>query len=175
MAVLLIDMDEVVAGLLEYTVGLYNKDNGTNVDWKTLDDWHKNGDMLDQYFLKEGTFLHLPVIKHSQEVLKELSKRHDVFFATAAPTPHAAMEKKLWVEEHFPFIGQKKTIVTHDKYLLAGADLLLDDSPKFLPRFPNIRVCMDMNYNRDVECDHRVLGWRHFNTLVENLEYKGLL
>lgn len=175
MAVLLIDLDEVCAGLLEYSTNLYNLDNGTNLDWRVFDDWHGNGEMLKQYFTAEGTFLRLPVIKDSQAVLKDLADYYDIYFVTAAPTPHSAMEKKIWVDEHFPFIGQKKTIITHHKYLLSGGDLLLDDSPVYLSKFPNIRVCMDMPYNQHTECEHRVKDWKSFATLIENLEYRGHL
>ncbi|ALA07250.1 putative 5'-3'-deoxyribosencleotidase [Brevibacillus phage SecTim467] len=178
MAILLVDMDEVVADLLGYVIHLHEVETGERLDPKTLTDWNKNREVLGTYFKREGIYWKLDVTKDSQTVLRDLSVNHRIFFVTAAPTPSSAMEKKMWVDRHFPWIGQKNVITTFDKYLIRG-DLLLDDSPEFNPNFLPIRVCMDAPHNKHLEkgrdLDYRVTNFMEFLKLIEQLEVKGLL
>jgi 5'-nucleotidase len=178
LAILLIDMDEVVADCLGYVLKLHEDETGEKIPRDSLDDWDANGELLGHYFKREGLYRNLGVVKDAQMVLRELSINHRIFFVTAAPTPRSAMEKKEWVDEHFPWIGQKNVITTYDKYLIRG-DLLLDDSPTFLPVFPKTRVLMEQPHNsrlvEDREYDFKVRNFMQFLSVVQHLEYRGLL
>lgn len=178
MAILLIDMDEVVANLNGYAVYLHEAETGEAIDPASLDSWEKNGEVLRDYYLRGGIYRKLSVAAHAQGVLKDLSKNHRIFFVTAAPTPLSAYEKKAWVDEHFPFIGHMNVITTRDKDLIRG-DLLLDDSPAFLPQFPGTRVLMKQPHNRSMargkDFDAEVNGFVQFYALIKHLEVVGSL
>lgn len=167
-------MDEVVADLIGYSCFLHEVETGEKIDRNTLTDWEMNGRILRPYFHREGVYRKLDVIKDSQMVLRELSVNHRIFFVTAAPTPSSAMEKKMWVDEHFPWIGQKNVITTYNKELIRG-DLLFDDSPEFLPKFPGIQVCMDAPHNRHIDFPYRVKDWISFLKLIEFFESNGTI
>jgi 5'(3')-deoxyribonucleotidase len=54
-----------------------------------------------------------------------------LYIATAAPwgNPSAAMDKRLWIVEHFGDLFVKKMAITHLKNMLIG-DYLIDDRTK---------------------------------------------
>lgn len=53
---------------------------------------------------------------------------HDLYIASTPPwrQPKAWMDKRLWIDEHFPTL-RRKVVLTHHKNLLIG-DVLIDDS-----------------------------------------------
>ena len=65
----------------------------------------------------------------SKEAVQELlNMGHDIYIASTAPwgNPKAWMQKRLWIEKHFPALKRKVTL-THHKNLLIG-DVLIDDT-----------------------------------------------
>ncbi len=58
------------------------------------------------------------------------SPKYEVYFLSTAPwnNPSAWTDKRLWVEEHFGDIVNRKLILTHRKDLIRG-DILIDDRP----------------------------------------------
>lgn len=176
--VLGIDMDDVTAKLNEKALELYNIDNGSKI--LTMDDlhcWDANWDILSKYYMKEGIYESLEVEEGSQDVLRRLSEDFHVLFVTASPSIEATREKMLWVDRHFPFVGHQNVIATRYKYLV-NADVLFDDSPSFLPKFPGVRVLMDRVHNQTLteqDFDYRVTNWYDFEDLVLDLNKENLL
>ncbi len=178
MAILLIDLDDTVADLTGKVLDLYEEDTGIRLDPNKLTSWEENGRVFKDYYLQKGIYLELDVMPNAVEVLESLSKQHRIFFVTAAPTPESSCEKKQWVDKHFPFIGQMNVITTRDKYLING-DLLLDDSPIFLPSFKGIRVLVDKPHNSELEeavdFDEYVFDMGEFYSYVRRAVRRGKL
>ncbi|MFH1052217.1 MAG: hypothetical protein V1779_14960 [bacterium] len=79
----------------------------------------------------KGFFENMGPVPGAIKSVKKLNKYYNIYFLSTAPwgNPHSWMEKRLWIERHFPLIGYKKLILTHNKSLLIG-DYLLDDRTK---------------------------------------------
>tara|TARA_R110000824_G_scaffold149243_1_gene319415 strand:- start:348 stop:797 length:450 start_codon:yes stop_codon:yes gene_type:complete len=70
-----------------------------------------------------------PVMFGAKEAVKELYEMgHDLYIASTPPwrQPKAWMDKRLWVDKHFPML-RRKVVLTHHKNLLIG-DVLIDDT-----------------------------------------------
>jgi 5'(3')-deoxyribonucleotidase len=176
MAILHIDLDDTTVDFLN-GVCVYHNANipaEEHVTIHHLTDWHKNGVFIQPHLINEGLYFNLEVKADAVRVLKDLSERHDVKFLTAFPTAQSAKEKVEFVEKHFPFIGVKNTTLTWNKGDIKG-DLLLDDSPVFLPTFDGIKVCFDAPYNQGLACDYRVYTWLDFEAVILHLEDKGFI
>ena len=78
-------------------------------------------------------FRHAPPIEGAIEAVKKLeeSGKYELYIATAAPwgNPSAAMDKRLWIVEHFGELFVKRMAITHLKNMLIG-DYLIDDRTK---------------------------------------------
>lgn len=184
MAKLLIDMDEVVAGLNVRCCELWNKDHPDDLmSISRLTSWKINGELFRPYFSRPGFCRDLPVLENSQECIAELADRHDVWFVTSPPSLFSVQDKLLWAEDNFPVIGWKKTIPCKNKGMVRG-HLLFDDSPEFLETVsmegdPDmLRVVKSMPYNLELSAaffDYRVADWNSFMILIADLERRGLL
>ena len=62
--------------------------------------------------------------------LLESEKKYEVYFLSTAPwnNPSAWTDKRLWLEEQFGDVINRKLILTHRKDLVKG-DILIDDRP----------------------------------------------
>ena len=80
-----------------------------------------------------NVFRHAPPIKGAIEAVKKVeeSGKYELYIATAAPwnNPSSAMDKRLWVEDHFGELFVRKMAITHLKNMLIG-DYLIDDRTK---------------------------------------------
>ena len=78
-------------------------------------------------------FRHAPPIEGAIEAVRKLeeSGKYELYIATAAPwgNPSAAMDKRLWIVEHFGELFVKRMAITHLKNMLIG-DYLIDDRTK---------------------------------------------
>lgn len=68
-----------------------------------------------------------------------------------------------------PFFPLEQVFFTREKHLLV-ADLIFDNSPDVVARFPGIKVIMDRPCNKDA-AGHRIYdnNWQDFYALVEGL------
>jgi len=78
-------------------------------------------------------FRYAPPIEGAIEAVRKLeeSGKYELYIATAAPwgNPSSAMDKRLWIVEHFGDLFVKKMAITHLKNMLIG-DYLIDDRTK---------------------------------------------
>jgi len=78
-------------------------------------------------------FRNAPPIEGAIKAVRKLeeSGKYELYIATAAPwgNPSAAMDKRLWIVEHFGDLFVKKMAITHLKNMLIG-DYLIDDRTK---------------------------------------------
>jgi 5'(3')-deoxyribonucleotidase len=131
-----IDMDEVIADFNRKHLALFNRDFNENL---TLEDlkgkrlWELRphlGHKLFSYIIEPDFFRDLPVIKDSQEVIKELSNYYEIFITTAAmEVPTSFTAKYEWLKEHFPFLNDRNFVFCGNKSII-HADYLIDDQVK---------------------------------------------
>jgi len=170
-----IDMDEVIADPVWKFIQLVKKDHG--IDIKKGD--FEGGKIYDlfpkskrkevrDYLFQKGFFADLPVIPHSQEVVKELSKHYEIFIATAASEFKFSLEDKYeWLERHFPFIHWKNYIFCGDKSILY-TDYLIDDHVKNLVSFTGHGILFTASHNIGESRFTRVDDWLEVRAFFES-------
>jgi 5'(3')-deoxyribonucleotidase len=165
-----IDMDEVVADLVEKHVRCYNRDFHDSV---TLADLRgkrlrearpEHAQAIRSYLYDPEFFRDLKVIEDAQAVIHELNAYYEIFITTAAmefPTSFAA--KHAWLQEHFSFISELNFVFCGDKSIV-HADYLLDDDVRHFPRFIGQGVLFTAPHNLDESGYVRVNNWREART-----------
>jgi 5'(3')-deoxyribonucleotidase len=161
-----IDMDEVVADTMARYLDIYNADFGL-----TLTREHFNGrrvmEVIDvahvararTYFEREDFFSEIAVMPGSQEVVRELSERYEVFITTAAmDVPCSFSAKFQWLKRHFPFVSPKRIVFCGDKSIIA-ADFMIDDDPKHFRQFGGEGIVYTAPHNIHETKYRRVNNW----------------
>ncbi|QLG45629.1 5' nucleotidase, NT5C type [Costertonia aggregata] len=164
--VLFVDMDEVIADTYGAHIEIYNHEfngrltpkscMGSEV-WQMVPKAHQ--DSVRKHATRKGFFKDLKVIAHSQEVLKRLSEKHEVYIASAAMQfPNSLEEKSKWLDEHFPFIPWQHRILCGHKHILKG-DVLIDDRSYNLERFNGRSLQFTSPHNVNTKGFERVSSW----------------
>lgn len=161
-----IDMDEVIADAYGAKVEHYNREFNetlTLADCLGSEVWHKvpetRQEHVRQYACKNGFFRNLKPIKDSQDILKKMTLKYEVYIASAAMQfPNSLLEKSEWLDEHFPFIPWQQRILCGNKYILHG-DLLIDDRAYNLENFKGKSLLFTSPHNLDLQGFERVNSW----------------
>ena len=129
--------------------------------------------LVNEIYSNKWFWENIPVMENSVEVLKNISKKNDIFFATS--TFNFGGEEKFfegclvgklnWIKKNFPFISLKNVIYTDTKYLLKG-DYLIEDKPSQLKEFEGKKVLMDFPYNRNTNDFIRVNNWKEIEKII---------
>ena len=162
-----VDMDEVMADTLAEHLRRYNQAFDEEV---TLEDLAGKGlweytpldrkEQLRAFLDAEDFFEDLPLMPGAQEVLRELSKRFEIFIATQAmAVPNSLGPKYRWLQRHFPFIPPSHYVFCGDKGILS-ADYLIDDQPRNLLRFNGQGLLFTAPHNLAIEGFVRVSNWQ---------------
>jgi 5'(3')-deoxyribonucleotidase len=150
-----LDMDGVLADLLASWLPYLNEITGKNLEDKDVNMWGLE-DVYDIPFSKIRKPLHrpgfwegLPPYPGAADFVETLDGMgHDVYIATTPfPSDVCAWGKKMWLEEHMPFLPYSRLILIHDKHLLQG-DMLVDDKPENLVAFRGHRVLFNRPWNK---------------------------
>lgn len=161
-----VDMDEVMADTLSEHLRRYNQefDEALTVQdlvgkgiWEVapIDRQKQVRAFLDA----EDFFEDLPLMPDSQEVLKDLSGRFEIFIATQAMTvPNSLGPKYRWLQRHFPFIPPTHYVFCGNKSILK-ADYLIDDLPRNLERFEGQGLLYTAPHNLAATGFTRVDNW----------------
>lgn len=168
-----VDMDEVLADTYGKHIELYNKEFNTNLKreeclqgevYENVPPEHRAA--VHQHVWNEGFFGSLNPIPHSIEVMKELSKKHEVYIASAAMEfPLSLKEKSDWLDEHFPFITWEHRILCGHKFILRG-DLLIDDRPYNLETFHGNTLLFNSPHNFSEDRFKRVYDWNQIASIL---------
>ena len=161
-----IDMDEVIADALSRHLALYNSEFNDSL---TADDLHgrrineavsaERRSRVEQHAHEAGFFKDLPVMPHSQEVIRQLQERYEVFITTAAMEfPNSFVDKYEWLLQHFPFISWTHMVFCGDKSIIA-ADYLIDDTARHFARFRGEGILFTAPHNVHVTGYRRVSDW----------------
>ena len=161
-----IDMDEVISDAIERFADWYERDHhitftreqlSTSRFEDLLEEGHRY--KVKEYAHHEDFFKDLNVIPGSQEVVKELHKKYEIFITTAAMEfPHSFKHKLNWLNQHFPYISWTNIVFCGDKSII-NADYLIDDNVKHFKRFIGQGILFTAAHNRNVDWDVRVNSW----------------
>ena len=163
-----IDMDEVMADSIAKFIQLYNQDCALDL---TLDALHgkeiyevvppEHSAKTWEYINAEGFFRDLDVIPGSQEVIKALTEKYEVFIVSAGMEfRNSLIDKFDWLQDHFPFIGWQNYVLCGDKSII-GADIMIDDRPKNLRTFSGERKLLFTSpHNVHLQEFERVSTWQ---------------
>ena len=167
MARICVDMDEVMADTLAEHLRRYNQafDEEVKVDdlvgkglWEItpLDRQLQLRAFLDA----EDFFEDLPLMPDSQQVLKDLSARFEIYIATQAmAVPNSLGPKYRWLQRHFSFIPPTHYVFCGNKSILR-ADYLIDDLPRNLQRFEGQGLLYSAPHNLTATGFIRVDNWQ---------------
>lgn len=172
MAIIAVDMDDVVADATGEHIRRYNAHFGATIEREALSgrslrhiipSEHRQAahEMVHQH----SFFADLEVMPGSQEVLELLSRDHEVFFASAAmEVPCSFAAKYEWLLKHFPFIPSSNYVFCGDKHIIA-ADYLIDDNARHFKRFRGRGILFDAPHNQHVTGYTRVRTWHEVKDL----------
>lgn len=162
-----VDMDEVIADAFGAHLDLYNEEFNAQLKredcygreaWQCVPQEHQQS--IRDYTWRDGFFKDLKVIPDSQEVLFELSKKYEVYIASAAMEfPQSLREKSDWLDEFFPFIPWQNRILCGNKHVLKG-DVLIDDRGKNLEPFHGRSIMFTSPHNTNITTFERADTWK---------------
>lgn len=161
-----VDMDEVIADTYQAHLDIYYNDygilhkkedcNGKDF-WQCVPEAHQKS--VKDHAWQKGYFRNLKVISNSQEVLRKLVDKHEVYIASAAMQfPNSLREKSDWLDEFFPFIPWQNRILCGDKHILKG-DVLIDDRSYNLKRFDGHTILFTSPHNTETKGFERADSW----------------
>jgi 5'(3')-deoxyribonucleotidase len=169
-------MDEVMADTLAEFLHRYNQTYDEDVTpedvagkglWELAppDRQQQIRDFLDA----EDFFENLAVMPGSQEALRRLSARYEIFIATQAMSiPNSFGSKYRWLQRHFPFIPYAHYVFCGDKSILR-AEYLIDDLPKNLLRFEGQGLLYTAPHNLTASGFTRVDNWEEVTAYFAGL------
>lgn len=171
--VVFLDMDEVLADTYMAHIEWYNRDFGANLGvdacmgkevWQCVPPERQRSVKL--HATQPGFFRELAPIPDSVDVVAELTKKHEVYIASAAMQfPNSLREKSDWLDEHFPFISWEKRILCGHKHVLQG-DILIDDRSYNLQQFKGRPLLFTSPHNIHNNHFERVLDWQDVGSLL---------
>jgi 5'-nucleotidase len=163
MARIAIDMDNVMADLTQHLLDVYAKDYGEVIDPERLNNIPEGNAFPEGIATKilsaPGFFRDIPVMAGSQEVVKALMEKHEVFIVSAAMEfPFSLAEKLAWLNEHFPFISWRNIVFCGSKTIVE-ADYMIDDHDKNLSSFKGTPLLFTAPHNLPLTDYKRVNSW----------------
>jgi 5'(3')-deoxyribonucleotidase len=161
-----VDMDEVMADTLAEYLRRYNQTFDEEVTPQDLAGkglWEiaplDRQQQLRSFLDAEDFFEDLDLMPGSQDVLRQLSSRFEIFIATQAmAVPNSLGSKYRWLQRHFPFIPPSHYVFCGDKSILR-ADYLIDDQPKNILRFEGQGLLYSAPHNLSATGFLRVNNW----------------
>lgn len=172
MARIAIDMDGVMADTAQQFINYYEQHYGIRIDKESLNG-HPEADgfphekaIIRSFLFEPGFFRTKPVIKDSQEVIKALQDKYEVFIVSAAiEFPGSLTEKIDWLQEHYPFISWQNIVFCGSKTIVQ-ADYMIDDHIKNLQHFKGEALMYTAPHNINVTDYKRVNNWEEVGKLL---------
>jgi 5'-nucleotidase len=172
-----VDMDGVLADTETHFIQYYEAESGEKVDRQSLRGIPESQAFPDKtavqrYVHSGGFFRSLPLIPGSVYAIKTLMQDFDVYIVSAAMEfPLSLYEKKLWMEEHFPFVSWRNIVFCGDKSIIK-TDYLIDDHLKNLDYFSGIPLMFTASHNVYLNKHHRLNNWeeilKYFQIIKSN-------
>lgn len=160
-----IDMDEVIADTIEKFIAVYKKNHDFDLS-RHLTDGKEIREVLpaelrptvSKYINEPGFFRDIEVMPRSQEVVRELTGRYDVYIVSAAMEfKNSLIDKYEWLAEHFPFIPW--THIIFCGYKIINVDVIIDDRTRNFNGFEGRKLLFSSPHNMLLEGYERVNTW----------------
>ena len=160
-----IDMDEVIADTIDKFIELYKREHNTLVRLDEMTGKEFNEllpedikQTLRYYINQPGFFRDLKVMPGSQEVVKALCEKYDVYIVSAAMEfPNSLIDKHDWLLEHFPFISWKNIIFCGHK--IVDVQIMIDDRIRNFAGFNGRKLLFSSPHNFLINEYERVNTW----------------
>lgn len=164
---LLIDMDDVIADTLNYTITCL-ENNGVFVNRKEL-----SGKYLEDILTKEQVdFMHkmtnsvsyfkrIPIKPNCYSVLKKLQGQYEIRIVSCAFVfPHSMNSKYWWLRKYLDFISSRQIIFCGNKNDVYG-DIIIDDVVDNLQSFDGDKYLFSAPHNINAS------GFKRFDTWLD--------
>lgn len=160
-----IDMDEVIADTIDQFAEIYRKNHdydllGRLVDGKEIREVlpQELRPTLSKYINEPGFFRNIRVMPGSQQVVKDLNEKYEVYIVSAAMEfKNSLIDKYEWLAEHFPFISWTHIIFCGHK--IVNVDVIIDDRTRNFTDFHGRKLLYSSPHNRLLEGFERVNTW----------------
>jgi len=169
---LIVDMDDVLADATGQLIDLYEKEFGVRVTRESMN--HKedrekfpdNNEAVYGFVFRKDFFRTMAVNENSQEVMKKLNEKYEVFVVSSAMEfPNSLSEKLEWLNKHFPFLHWKQFVFCGKKSVVHG-DYMIDDLPHNLETFNGEKILYSAPHNLQYNHFKRVNGWKEVGELL---------
>jgi 5'(3')-deoxyribonucleotidase len=168
-----VDMDEVLADAIARFQEWYGRDFQLELSREALRGKHphqivapEHQAALHAYPNAPGFFRDLPLMADSQRVMLELSKRYELFIASAAMEfSNSFLDKYEWLQKHFPFISWRNYVFCGDKSIL-NADYLIDDNAYNFDNFRGEGILFDAPHNALETRYRRAHNWQEVGEML---------
>ena len=160
-----IDMDEVIADTIDKFALVYKENHGFD-----LKSGLKNGmevrevlppelkPTLSGYINAPGFFRDIRVMPGSQEVVRQLTGKYDVYIVSAAMEfKNSLIDKFEWLADHFPFIPWTNIIFCGHK--IVDVDFIIDDRTRNFVNFKGRTLLYSSPHNMLLDGYERVNNW----------------
>jgi 5'(3')-deoxyribonucleotidase len=158
---ILVDMDGVLADVYSRFFDLHEEETDIRL---SVDDviGLKEADAFPgqlRWVNSIGFFRSVPVMEGSIEVLEKLNKKYEVVvISMATEFPVCPTDKRLWLQDHFPFIRWTQMVFCGNKDLII-ADIMIDDHLKNLDNFRGETIMFSQPHNiNETATRHRRVG-----------------
>jgi 5'(3')-deoxyribonucleotidase len=161
-----IDMDEVMADTIEKFAILYKRDHNIELNLNEM----RGKEVRDalppdlynttrKYVNEPGFFRDIPVMPDSQQVIRELYEKYEVFVVSAAMEfRNSLIDKYDWLAEHFPFIAWQHIMFCGLK--IVNVDIFIDDRSRNFAEFNGRALLYSSPHNLLIDEFERVDNWQ---------------
>lgn len=159
-------MDDVMADATGRFIDYYEQQFGVRVERDSLN--HKeeghgfpgNHEAVREFPFREGFFRSMQPNKDSQEVVRNLNKKYELFIVSSAMEfPQSLSEKLAWLREHFDFLSWRQFVFCGSKAVVHG-DFMIDDLPHNLERFNGEKFLFTAPHNLQFNHFKRLNNWK---------------
>ena len=162
-----IDMDEVITDAIGRFAEWYKRDyeiefTAEQVRSNKFEDliMPEHRGFIRDYAFHDDFFKDLDVIPGSQEVIRDLYEKYEIFITTAAMEfPNSFLPKLKWLKDHFPYVSWTNIVFCGDKSII-NADYLIDDNVRHFKRFIGQGVLFTAAHNINEGWEVRVNNWQ---------------
>ncbi|MBK5280095.1 MAG: 5'(3')-deoxyribonucleotidase [Bacteroidia bacterium] len=165
-------MDDVLSDATGQFINFYEIEFGIRVtkesmnfkeEMKRFPDHH---DEVSKFPFRKNFFRMMAVNENSQEVVKKLNQRYDVFIVSSAMEfPNSLPEKLEWLSEHFSFLHWKQIVFCGNKKIVHG-DYMIDDLPHNLETFNGEKLLFTAPHNMQFNHLKRVNDWKEVGEML---------
>jgi 5'-nucleotidase len=165
-------MDDVLADSTGQYLKYYENEFGIRVHRDSLNykqegkGFPGNHNTVYEFTFRKDFFRTMAVNPYSQEVMKALNEKYEVFIVSSAMEfPNSLTEKLEWLNEHFSFLHWKQFVFCGRKSVVHG-DYMIDDLPHNLEAFNGEKLLFSAPHNLQFNHLKRVNGWKEVGELL---------